>query len=44
MRSDVAATENTEARNNIDLEVFVEPRIVISLYHISDRNQRNLKI
>ena len=36
-------TGRTETRNNIDLEVYVEPSIVISLYHISDRNQWNLR-
>jgi len=31
--------ERAETRNNVDLEVYIEPDIVISLYHISNRNQ-----
>ena len=39
----MAPTERIETRNNIDLRVYVEPRIIISLYHISDRNQWNFQ-
>ena len=41
--SDSATTDKVETENEIDIEKYVESRIFICLYHISNRNQRNLK-